>query len=48
MFKPKPKQKGGDIVRPEFRTIQELVEYVDQEAWKRAKEVLEKNGTSQS
>ena len=31
-------------MRCEFRNIQELMEYVEREAWRRAKTILEKNG----
>ncbi len=31
-------------MRCEFQSIQELMEYVEKEAWRRAKAILEKNG----
>jgi len=30
----------------EFRSVQELVNYVEREAWKGARKMLEENGTS--
>lgn len=30
----------------EFRTVQELADYVEREAWKRARKILEENGVS--
>jgi len=31
-------------MRREFQSIQEFMEYVEKEAWRRAKIILEKNG----
>jgi hypothetical protein len=30
----------------EFRTVQELVDYVEREAWERARKILKENGSS--